>query len=43
MAETQAPSLTDFELVCSRLRDFFGGRPVEWWALGLSLGVSCRV
>ena len=20
-----------------------GGRPVEWWALGLSLGVSCRV
>ena len=19
-----------------------GGRPVEWWALGLSLGVSCR-
>ena len=26
-----------------RARYLTGGRPVEWWALGLSLGVSCRV
>ena len=25
------------------VRGVWGGRPVEWWALGLSLGVSCRV
>lgn len=40
MGETQAPLLTDFELVCSRLRDFFA-RNAPWhrrlWSIGTVL------
>ena len=42
MAETQAPSLTDFELVCSRLRDFFA-HSAPWhrrlWSIGTVLSL----
>ena len=37
--------LTNLHLYRNNIADLqpLGGRPVEWWALGLSLGVSCRV
>ncbi len=42
MGETQAPSLTDLELVCARLRDFFAHN-APWhrrlWGIGTVLGL----
>ena len=42
MDELQAPHLTDFDLVCSRLRDFFAER-APWqrrlWSIGTVLGL----
>ncbi len=42
MDARQAPSPTDFDLVCSRLRDFFAER-APWhrrlWSIGLALGL----
>ena len=42
MGETQAPSLTDLELVCARLRDFFAHN-TPWhrrlWGIGTVLGL----
>ena len=43
MDARQAPSSTDFDLVCSRLRDFFADR-VPWhrrlWSIGVALGLQ---